>query len=510
MTTRKLESIIELASVLDRQSDFQEILRLVTQKASALFDADTALIMMVNPSTRETIKTVFRQGGPGEDHHYRLLHTYLTGWVVENNQGFFSEEIRKDSRFRAELVAGIPVRSAMCGPFRADGIVIGTLLLLASGERSFGQSDYMLLEKFTSVAAPFLRNIQQIRQYFVAPLPEETLIRKYEVHGLLGRSERFVSLLQSIEAAARCDVRVLLEGESGTGKELVARAIHLGSARASNKFVAIDCGAIPRELIESELFGHQKGAFTGAGESRKGLMEEASGGTLFMDEITNLPLEVQSKFLRVLQENEIRPLGSNQPRKINVRIIAASSKPLKDLVDRNQFREDLFYRLYVFPVEIPSLIERRTDIPHLANHFLRKFSGEQQKKASEFSPEILEFLKNHPWKGNVRELENLVERLVTIAPPEITSIHAGLLPEKLLSEWESNHRHVQSIRAPLPLRETVASVEKQAIMNALYLCDWNQSRAADMLQISEHTIRYKMKNLGITHPDKPSSSSQQN
>ncbi|MFO7933658.1 MAG: sigma-54-dependent Fis family transcriptional regulator [Bacteroidales bacterium] len=502
MTTRKLESIIELASVLDRQSDFQEILRLITQKAAALFDAETALIMMVNPSTRETIKTIYRQGDPGADHRYRVLHTYLSGWVIENNRGFFSEEIGKDDRFRAELLNDVPVRSAMCGPFRADGILIGTLLLLDSGDRSFGQNDYLLLEKFTAVAAPFLRNIQQIRHYFAAPLPEETLIKKYEAHGLLGRSDRFRNLLQSLEAAARCDVRVLLEGESGTGKELVAKAIHHCSARASNNFVAIDCGAIPRELIESELFGHVKGAFTGAGESRKGLMEEASGGTLFMDEITNLPMEVQSKFLRVLQENEIRPLGSNRSRKIDVRVIAASSKPLKELVDQDLFREDLFYRLYVYPIEIPSLSERRKDIPYLANHFLRKFSAEQQKKASDFSPEILEFLKNHPWRGNVRELENLVERLVTMAPPEARSIHINLLPEKLCSELESNRQHERTINTPPPLRETVASAEKQAILDALVLCDWNQSRAARMLQISEHSIRYKMKNLGITHPDK--------
>jgi Nif-specific regulatory protein len=499
MNTLKSESIFELASLLSRQQDYQEIMRLVTQKASALLGAEIALVMMINPQTRDTIKTIYKAGKETDERPYQLVHTYFSGWVIEHNKGFISEYIHKDSRFRTDIFSELSLTSVLCLPLRAENLITGTLLLMnQTGNKSFNKDDYTFLEKFVSVVSPFLRNIQKLEQYFVAPMPEEALLKKYRAHGLLGRSELFINLLQSIEAAAGCDVRVLLEGQSGTGKELVARAIHHSSARSSNKFIAIDCGAIPRELIESELFGHVKGAFTGAGDSRMGLMEEANGGTLFMDEISNLPLDVQTKLLRVLQEKEIRPLGSNQLRKINVRIIAASSGSLRQLVDSGKLREDLFYRLYVYPIELPSLDQRKEDIPQLANHFLRKFVREQQKRAETISGDLIEFLKIHTWTGNVRELENMVERLVTMAPPEMKAIDISILPTEYQGEWEYIKTKNPVIETPVPLRETVAAFEKQAIENALVYCEWNQSRAARILQISEHSIRYKMKNHGIT------------
>ena len=498
MRKQKLDSIFELASVLDRQSDFQEILRLVTQKATALMNARNVLVMMVNPVTRETIKTLYQEGSEPANHHLQLMHTYLTGWVIENNRGLLAKDIASDRRFRPDLFEELPVKSVMCAPFRAEGLITGTLLLLNHAEDFvFSEEDFGILEKFAAVASPFLRNVQKIQQYFISPIPQDALIKKYKAHGMLGGSEKYVKLLKAIEAAANSDVRVLLEGQSGTGKELVARAIHNISPRASNKFIAIDCGAIPRELIESEMFGHMKGAFTGAGESRKGLMEVAEGGTFFMDEINNLPMDVQAKFLRVLQENEIRPLGSNQVRKINVRIIAASSRSLREHVERGDFREDLFYRLYVYPIDIPSLTQRREDIPLLMHHFLRKFARDQQKKVENISAELLDFLKNQPWTGNIRELENLVERLVTLSPPEIRTIDSGMLPAEFQDAWANKSTRKAEVERLKPLRESVEDVEKQAIEHALFLCDWNQSRAARMLEISEHTIRYKMKKLGI-------------
>ena len=503
MKALKSESIFELASLLSRQYDYQEILRLVTQKASALLKADIALVMMINPQTRDTIKTIFKKGKEKDDKTYQLAHTYFSGWVIENNCGLISSEIQHDSRFRTDIFQAISINSVMCLPFMAEGLIIGTLLLMnQTGYRTFDNEDYSFFEKYVSVVSPFLLNVQKLEQFFIAPMPEETLVKKYEGHGLLGRSEVFKGLLQSIESAAACDVRVLLEGQSGTGKELVARAIHQFSARASNNFIAIDCGAMPRDLIESELFGHVKGAFTGAAESRKGLMEEANGGTLFMDEIINLPMDVQAKLLRVLQEKEIRPLGSNQLRKIDVRIIAASSQSLRRLVESKEFREDLFYRLYVYPIEIPTLSQRKDDIPYLANHFLRKYSHEQQKHLNTISADLLEFLTNHPWTGNVRELENLVERLVTLATTETKTIGIDLLPEEYKEEWVSISERIPAIETPKPLRETLAALEKQAIENALNFCDWNQSRAARLLGISEHSVRYKMKNLGISRPDR--------
>ncbi|NIV72407.1 AAA domain-containing protein, partial [Candidatus Saccharibacteria bacterium] len=241
-----------------------------------------------------------------------------------------------------------------------------------------------LLEKLAIITAPFINNVHKIQEYFQVSLPDSTLLSKYEALGLLGKSSQFMDLLRGIESAARCDVRVMLEGESGTGKELIARAIHKLSFRSKRPFIAIDCGAIPEHLIESELFGHVKGAFTGAVDDRKGLFEAANGGTIFMDEIANLPLDMQAKLLRVLQEGEIRPVGSNLSRKVDVRIISASSKKLRELLKNQSFREDLYYRLYVYPLQVPTLNERSEDIPLLANYFLNKYSQQQQKYAQMF------------------------------------------------------------------------------------------------------------------------------
>jgi len=306
------DALIDLAVLLGQQGDFHEVLRLVTHKAASLIKSDYALIMMLNPQTRQTLKTIHAVGDAIEEKKYHLVHTNISGWVFENNRSFLTQDLKKDQRFSRNLFKGLPIQSAACVPLRTEGIIIGTLLLLSkSKEALFSSEDLAFLEKFSAIVSPFLRNVQHIEKYFTSPVIAESLRIKYDACGLLGKSEKFLELLHAVDAAALCDVRVLLEGKSGTGKELIAKAIHNGSARNDHPFVAIDCGAIPPHLIESELFGHVKGSFTGATAARKGLFEEAHEGTLFMDEITNLPMDLQAKLLRALQEGEIRPLGSN-------------------------------------------------------------------------------------------------------------------------------------------------------------------------------------------------------
>src|SRR3972149_7344113 len=363
--TTKLESLVELAQILGQQSDYEEVLRLVVEKASSLVNSDAALIMMINPKTRNTIKTIFAEKNRDDEQNH-FVHTNISGWVILNNSSLLSPDIKSDNRFRKKLFDKAMAKSAICVPFRIENIIIGTLLLLNNESNcSFTVREFSLIEKFSAIVSPSMHCSQDIARYFISPLPKQVLLNKYAVLGLLGKSKKFIELLQAIEAAARCDVRILLEGESGTGKELVARAVHKLSSRSQNKFVAIDCGAIQPNLVESELFGHIKGAFTGASVDRKGLLEEANGGTLFMDEINNLPVDMQSKLLRVLQDEEIRPVGSNQIRKVNVRIITASSYSLQKLVTEKNFREDLYYRLNVYPIFVPSLNERVEDIPML-------------------------------------------------------------------------------------------------------------------------------------------------
>ena len=493
----KLESLIELAQILGQQSDYEEVLRLVVEKASQLVNSDSALVMMINPKTRDTIKTIYAERNMDDEQNH-FLHINISGWVILNNSSLISSDIKSDDRFRKKLFDKVQTKSAICVSFRVENIIIGTLLLL-NGESnySFTEHDLSLMEKFSAIVSPFLHCTQTIAQYFVFPLPKQVLLNKYAMLGLLGKSKIFIEMLQAIEAAARCDVRILLEGESGTGKELVARAVHKLSSRSQNKFVAIDCGAIQPNLVESELFGHIKGAFTGALVNRKGSLEEANGGTLFMDEINNLPVDMQSKLLRVLQDEEIRPVGSNQIRKVNLRIITASSSSLLKLVVEKNFREDLFYRLNVYPIFVPPLSERVGDIPMLADYFLNKFSAKQEKEIEGFSEEVLDFMKLRHWTGNIRELENCVERLVTLTTRKQKLIDKKILPLELQKELKKLKKNFTDIPITKSLSESLADHEEELIRKTLISCKWNQSKAARMLNISEHDIRYKMKKLNI-------------
>jgi len=501
--TQKLESLVELAAILAQQTDFQEILRVVAQKAASLLNAETAAIMMINPQTGQTVKTVLREGRDDAASKFHRAQTQVSGWMIKNQQPFASADLKADARFVQNLFEEIPVQSVLAAPLRLEGAILGTLLLFNlktfdNEQPATSNQQLSFLEKLAAIVAPFLRNVQKIQQYFVAPIPEETLRAKYEAVGLQGQSKKFIELLQAIEAAARCDVRVLLEGESGTGKELIARAIHQFSSRSDQPFVAIDCGAIPGNLIESELFGHVKGAFTGATTDRKGLLEAANGGALFMDEIANLPIDMQAKFMRVLQEGEIRPLGGNKTRQVDVRIITASSASLRKLVDNQKFREDLFYRLYVYPIYVPSLDEREEDIPRLATYFLKKFAKQQGKAVASFHDDLLEFLQHRHWAGNIRELENLVERLVTLAAPNMLILDGTILPADLgkeMKKFEASQLNTGAIKS---LNESLAEYEEQVIRQALVANNWNIAQTSRALKIAEQTLRYKMGKLGIT------------
>ncbi|MGH7496000.1 MAG: sigma-54-dependent Fis family transcriptional regulator [bacterium] len=494
----RLEDIFELADLLGRQNDFQEVLRLVAQKAASLLHAEAATIMMINPQTRHTVKTILQEGYGAEDRRYLAVHTHVGGWVIKQQQAFVSLDLRTDARFAQKLFEHSPVAAVLAAPLRSEGVVLGALVLVnvkVAGREAESLLDD--LQKFAAVVSPFLRNVQKLQHYFDAPLPEDTLLSKYEAAGLLGKSRKYVGMLKAMEAAARCEVRVLLEGQSGTGKELVAKAIHRFSPRGDGPFIAIDCGAIAEHLVESELFGHVKGAFTGASSDRTGLLEEAHHGTLFMDEIANLSLEMQAKFMRVLQTGEIRPVGGNKTRRVEVRIISASSTPLRKLVEALKFREDLFYRLHVYPVQVPSLNERQEDIPLLANYFLKKFAAQQGKEVEAFHEEIAEFMQQRQWAGNIRELENFVERLMTLAPTMASVLERDHLPAELQKEMKKIVAALPAPPASKSLSELLSEYEEQVLRQALQAHGWNQSKTARALKISEQTLRYKMGKLGI-------------
>jgi transcriptional regulator with GAF, ATPase, and Fis domain len=494
--------LIEFAKLLGQQSDFQEILRLVAHHSAQILKADLALILMLNPDTRKTVKTIFKDGKTIEQKEYRDIHIHIGGWIINHKKSFLSHNIQKDDRFAEGLFDKIPIQSVAGAPLVIEGTIIGALILLYWDSAHSENTDLVnSLENLAAISVPYLRNAQKIREYFELDLPETSLLVKYNNAGLYGKSLRFIELLHAIEAAAKCNARVLLIGETGTGKELVAKAIHHFSSRAQNPFVAIDCGAIPDNLLESEFFGHTHGAFTGAHSDRQGLFQEATRGTLFMDEINNLPLEMQVKLLRVLEENEVKPVGSDKVVKTDVRIIAASSVPLKQLVEDHHFREDLFFRLHVYPIYVPDLSERQEDIAYLAKHFLDTYTKQQNKNFHKFHEEIVDFIKQRHWKGNIRELENFVERLVTLSPEDATVIGIDSFPEDLKEELAHFQQKRIEHHRPEPLKNKVQEYEADLIKKTLIDCNWNQSEAARRLDTSEKNIRYKIEKLNIQKPD---------
>jgi transcriptional regulator with GAF, ATPase, and Fis domain len=494
----KYDALFDFAQNLSVQYEYEEILRLASRTVNELLQAEKTLIMMINPRTLETIKTIISQGDGKEDSKSHIFHTSISGWAIKNEKPLISGDIKSDTRFRQGVFKDIDVKSVMCVPLRSENVIFGTLSVLRKpGTSIFTSDDLPWFEKIATILSPYLINAQKIENYFKPQMPEDAIFNKYRLHGLLGKSKSFLELLYNIEAASSSDVRVLLEGKSGTGKELVAKAIHNCSERSGQKLVTVDCGTIPEHLIGSELFGHVKGAFTGATTDRKGLFEEADKGTLFMDEITNLPMDMQVNLLRVLQEGEIRPLGSNSSRKVNVRIIAAASTPLRELVEKNKFREDLFYRILVYPIHVPSLDERPEDIPLLAEHFIEKYSREQNKQVENFHPGITELLKHRNWTGNIRELENFVERMVTLAPENRKIIVTDLLPREFRKELQDIKVARKKSQKTKSLPEILSDHEKQLMRQMLVDCKWNQSSAANALGIDESTLRYKMKKYKI-------------
>jgi DNA-binding NtrC family response regulator len=300
-------------------------------------------------------------------------------------------------------------------------------------------------------------------------------------YGLLGESEALARVWQDVAKAASTAATVLIWGESGTGKELVARAIHYNSVRSSAPFVTVNCGGIPEGLLESELFGHVKGSFTGATESRAGFFQTADGGTLFLDEISDTSLAMQAKLLRVLQEKEVYMVGARRPQKVDVRVLAATNKDLFGLVKKGAFREDLYFRLNVINISLPPLRDRGDDILLLARHFAARFAKEAGKRALQFSENALGVLKRYDWPGNVRELENVIQRLVVMTDGEVIEI-PDLPPLMRFSAPRANG-----------LNRTLAEVEADYIRNVLAGVGGNKTRAAEILGIDRKTLREKMK-----------------
>jgi two-component system nitrogen regulation response regulator GlnG len=378
--------------------------------------------------------------------------------------------------------------------------------------KPFDVDEVLLVVGKALEAQALAREVTQLRQ-----LTEE----RFDLGGIVGGSPAMQQIFKAVGKVAGTDLTVLLRGESGTGKELIARAVHENSRRKGRAFVPVNCAAIPRELLESELFGHEKGAFTGAVAARRGRFEQADGGTVFLDEVGDMDLSLQTKLLRVLQERRIERLGGEGSIGVDVRIVAATNQDLEGAVALRAFREDLFYRLNVVTIHLPPLRDRREDIPALVTHFLTAFSREQQAAPKVFSPDALELMARYRWRGNVRELENVVKRAAALTPtalvlpdhlPEAVcegggSEDAAAGPETFPVEWMRNEM--------TRLRDTldgelhshfVACVERPLLALVLRRTGGNQVKAAELLGINRNTLRKRIKELGVTLPGNASGS----
>jgi two-component system response regulator PilR (NtrC family) len=388
-----------------------------------------------------------------------------------------TKEIAPDSFFL--LITGVPT-------------VETAIAAINSGADRYVIKDHELVDQLRRAVREVSESLKWKRE---AGYLRRELRRLTGLDNIIGQSPKMRAIFELIQTVAPQTSRVLITGESGTGKELVARAIHENSLRAQAPFITINCGAFPETLLESELFGYMKGAFTGASENRQGLFQAAHGGTLFMDEIGNMSLTMQVKLYRVLQEGKVRPIGSTEESDVDVRIIAATNKDFEKEIAEERFREDLYYRLSVIPVLLPPLRERREDIPLLARHFLEKFRKVMEKPVESISPEAMRRLESYDWPGNVRELENTMERAVALETGQVITLR--VLPDRIAG-YASTAALLPQGGAALPaegidFEKEIAEAERRYLQAALERSDGVRTRAAELLKITYRSFRHYAK-----------------
>ncbi len=429
----------------------------------------------------------------------------ITGRVIETGKAAVVPKISEEPMFlnrteshRKGQKSGMEL-SFICVPVKKGNRVVGAL----SADRPYeGQTALKNGEKTLSVVATMIArhviNLERIHMEKEKLRQENIRLKgelenRYSFSNIIGNSNKMREVFQMISQVSRSNATVLIRGESGTGKELIANSIHYNSFRADHPFVKINCAALPENLIESELFGHEKGAFTGALHQKKGKFEMAHQGTIFLDEIGTMDMGVQVKLLRVLQEKEFERVGGHETIKVDVRIIAATNSNLEEMVEKVQFRDDLYFRLNVFPIYMPSLRMRKTDVILLADHFLEKYTKEHFKDVKRFSTPAIDMLMTYHWPGNVRELENCIERAVLLCNEG--AIHSYHLPPSLQTGKESHSL------APITLEEAVANLEKEMLIDSLKNTRGNIKNAAELIGTTVRKFSYKAGKYGIDYRD---------
>ncbi len=494
------QAALRIAKLLNQTDGIDSAINMMMSEFIDLVRADEGSIQLLRPYSDTTHYTLIRNHDSEKTVLDSRLDDFLVGCVMRNNKALLSHDI-------VSLIGlqNIPheykiIQSVLAVPMLSNGSLSGVInLIRKTNGPGFNQADQEMILELAKQIEPFIENAALQQKLFAEKLRlQKNLEERFSVHGIIGKSPSFKVVYELLEQIIPTDARVVICGESGTGKELIAKCIHYAGARKDHPFVAVDCGALPANLLESELFGYVKGAFTGAVKDRQGLIEEAHNGTLFMDEFTNMNLETQAKLLRVIQEEEIRPIGSNQTKKVNVRILVAATDDLTDKVDSGEIRSDLYYRLNVISVSLPPLRQRVEDIPALSDSFIANFSAKHGKKVQRISPQALQILEHYTWPGNIRELENVIERALVLMHFDETILQPKHLPRELLSpESLSNQTEIPTTG---DLAQLIDDYERKILKAALIKHNWKKAAVAKELNTTDPVIRYKMKRLNITRP----------
>lgn len=492
----RFQTLIEINALINSDfSDLGAVLHRIVESATRLTEGEASSLLLVNAENNKLYFEVALGSKGDQVTQFSLeMGEGIAGWVAKNNRSLIVNDADSDPRHYRDIAekVGYPTNSILAVPMRVKDRCIGVIEILnKTKQRPFSDDDLQWLEIFANQAAIAVQNartFQRVRTQVDLLADQVNADKGY--HTLIWSSPAMGEQIELIDRIAPTDSTVLIQGESGVGKELIAEQIHLRSPRANGAFVRVNCAALPATLLESELFGHVKGAFTDAVADRRGRFELADGGTIFLDEIGDLPLALQAKMLRVIQEKTFERLGASDPITVDIRIIAATNKNMDKLVEQGDFRSDLYYRLNVLPLTIPPLRRRREDIPELASFFLKRFARETNKRIIGFSDEAMESLFSYEWPGNVRELENAVERAVVIAQ------HDRILPEDLLLHPGDTAQEARY--QGRSLKEGLRSFKRQFIHGALQRHGWNHTETAGELEIQRSYLSKLVKDLKIT------------
>jgi Nif-specific regulatory protein len=499
----EISLLYEISEALNQHMDMKKSLFKVLTVLSDSLNLVRGIIFLINSEDGD-IRIEMAHGISEET--TRLIRYLpgegIVGRVIQNGEPAVVPRISEEPLFldktHSRKVSDGLDYSFICVPIKKENRVVGAI----SADRPFeGRTSLEKGEKLLSVVAAMVANhvinIETIRIEKEQLKTENIRLKselenRYSFDNFIGNSNKMREVLQMISQVSSSSATVLIRGESGTGKELVANSIHYNSERNKKPFIKINCAAIPENLIESELFGHEKGSFTGASSLKKGKFEIADQGTIFMDEIGNMSLSAQVKLLRVLQEKEFERVGGYRPIKIDVRIVAATNSNLEEMVRQGRFRDDLYFRLNVFPIYLPSLRMRKTDIILLADHFLEKYSRLHKKDIKRITTPAIDMMMEYHWPGNVRELENCMERAVILCNEG--AIHSYHLPPTLQTGTKTK-------TLPQSLEESVARLEKEVLMDALKNAKGNINKAAKLIRITVRKFSYKAERYGISYKD---------